>query len=248
MERERTVATALMLLLLGVWLSFTLHQSPRFAGSAWGGLLGVSAALLMLVPLAYTMVKRNTWLREKVNDKLLPTKLLNWHVYASIFGAFLAILHSGHKFQSPLGIVLMTAMLLAILSGYLGRHFLSYVSQDLKEREGSLVVLRIAFNALVKRIVRYPTPLSSRLISRCRKELAATIAGTTKATDTELDLQAIEIAEAIADTEYAISANEAIKRKLRIWLVMHITTSIAFYVFLLLHITASIQFGLRWFS
>lgn len=255
MERERTIITGLMLLLLGLWLSLFLHQSARFAGSAWGGVLGVSAALLMLVPLAYTLVKRIAWLKEVMKDTWPLAKLLKWHIYASMLGAFLAILHSGHKFQSWLGIALMTVMLLAILSGYIGRHFLRYVSQELKEREETLVGLRAAYDALAKRIITHPPNESTAtflsvpaFMSRFRKGLAAAIAGTPKASETDIELQTIEITDAIADMEYAISADDSIKRKLRIWLVVHIGTSIAFYVLLLLHIAAGIQFGLRWFS
>lgn len=249
MEPERRVVTALMLLLSGLWLSFFMHQSPRFAGSAWGGALGVSAALLMLVPLAYTLVKRIPWLQEKIKDKIPLGKLLAWHVYASILGAFLAILHSGHKFQSWLGITLMTSMLLAILSGYIGRHFLRYVSLELREREQTLVGLRAAYDELAKRIPTHALDgLRPTFVARFREGLATTIAGTPKTSELTPISEAIDIADAIAEMEYSVSANEIIKRKLRIWLALHIVASITFYVFLVLHITASLQFGLRWFS
>ena len=58
-DRERTVVTLLVLLMLTVWLGFLLHRSTRFAGSLAGGVLGVSGTILMLVPLAaYCLVKR----------------------------------------------------------------------------------------------------------------------------------------------------------------------------------------------
>ena len=120
MDRERTAVTGFLILLLALWLSFALHQSPRFPGSALGGVLGVSAALLMLVPLAYALVKRMTWLKASVATRIPLSKILAWHVYASIVAAFLAILHSGHRFQSWLGILLISTMLLSIISGYIG--------------------------------------------------------------------------------------------------------------------------------
>ena len=52
-ERERVVASGLVILMLLLWLGFIVHLSPRFPGSLWGGVLGVSGALLMLWPLAY---------------------------------------------------------------------------------------------------------------------------------------------------------------------------------------------------
>ena len=43
-ERERLVIGGLCGLMLVLWLGFLVHRSSRFAGSAWGGLLGVSGA------------------------------------------------------------------------------------------------------------------------------------------------------------------------------------------------------------
>ena len=51
-ERERLVVSGLVVLLLIFWLGFLVHRSPSFAGSLWGGVLCVSGAVLMLVPLA----------------------------------------------------------------------------------------------------------------------------------------------------------------------------------------------------
>ena len=55
-ERERLVVSGLVVLLLLLWLGFLVHRDTRFAGSLWGGVLSVSGAVLMLVPLAYMMV------------------------------------------------------------------------------------------------------------------------------------------------------------------------------------------------
>ena len=250
MERERTVVTGLLLLLLGLWLGFALHRSPRFPGSLGGGVLGVSAAVLMLVPLAYALVKRVDRLKEIVPARWPLPRLLAWHVYASIGGAFLAILHSGHRFQSVLGILLTAVMLLAILSGYVGRHFLRYLSLELKERQDSLVALRTAYDDLAGRIAALPQgPPAFTFASSLRGRLAAVIAGMPRPGEpTELRLRAIELTDAIADVEYAISADSVIKARLRVWLGVHIGTSIAFYVLLALHIAAGIQYGLRWFA
>lgn len=240
MERERSIVTALLLLQLILWLGFLVHRSPRFPGSLWGGVLGVSAALLMLVPLAYTLTKRVGWLKNKVATGLSLSTLLAWHVYASILGAFLAILHTGHRFQSWLGMLLTAAMLLCVFSGYVGRHFLRYVSQELKERQDTLIGLRGAYDALA---------LAPSLVASLPSGLVTALSGPLKTgATTDPHLEAIKITDAIADMEYAISADELIKRRLRVWLGVHIGTSVAFYLLLGLHITAGIQYGLRWFA
>ena len=50
-ERQKIIVSGLITLLLVLTLGFFVHRDPRFAGSLTGGLLGVAAASLMLVPL-----------------------------------------------------------------------------------------------------------------------------------------------------------------------------------------------------
>ena len=66
-DREWSIVTLLVLLMLTVWLGFLLHRSPRFAGSLLGGVLGVSGTILMLVPLAgYIVAKRVRIIKRRV--------------------------------------------------------------------------------------------------------------------------------------------------------------------------------------
>ena len=123
-ERDRLVVSGLVVLLLLLWLGFLVHRDPRFAGSFWGGVLGVSGAVLILVPLAYSLVKRVKWIQDRVWRRVTMRTLLAWHIYAGILGPILALLHTGHKFNSPLGIALTAMMLLVVLSGFTGRYLL----------------------------------------------------------------------------------------------------------------------------
>src|SRR5260370_32632342 len=105
-EREKIVVSGLVALMLLLWLGFTVHISPEFAGSFWGHLLGISGACLMLVPLVYLIIKRVKPLNRFVT-RLVPMRtLLAWHIYAGVIGAILVLLHTGHKFQSVLGTAL----------------------------------------------------------------------------------------------------------------------------------------------
>ena len=96
-ERERLVVSGLVVLLLILWLGFFVHRSARFAGSLWGGILGVSGAVLMLVPLAYLLIKRVSPLKQWVTHRVSMQTLLAWHMYAGILGPILALLHTGHR-------------------------------------------------------------------------------------------------------------------------------------------------------
>lgn len=211
--REHLLVGAAVSLVFLLWIGYGVHRSPRFPGSVEGAILGILAALLMLVPLVYTLIRRLPGvLAPTARARWLP-RLLEWHVYATLAGTALAILHSGHRFESSLGVALMTVMLVATASGFLGRHFLRFVSEEMRLQQTMLDRLRAEFDGLVSTGVAAP-----------------------------------ELGAAISDVEYAIVAEQAIRRQLSIWLAAHIVSSSAFYVFLVLHIAASLQFGLRWLS
>src|SRR5262249_14085772 len=131
-EREPLVAGGLVALLLVLWLGFLFHTSPRFAGSFWGGVFGVSGALLMLVSSAYLVVKRIPPLKRWVTRRVSLQTLLVWHMYTGILGALLGLVHTGHKFNSPLGIALTAASLLVVLSGFVGRYLVKQVSLGIR--------------------------------------------------------------------------------------------------------------------
>ncbi len=237
MGRERIIVGFLTVTLIALWAGFVLHRSPRFAGSGLGAILGIAAAFLLLVPLAYAAAKRITWADSRLVSKALLSNLLVWHIYASMAGGILAIFHSGHRFDSILGIALMATMLASILSGYIGRHFLRYVSLELGERETNLQELRAQYADLAKVVALHAHTQGGSLAPQ-----------DAQTTHSVLQHRAIAISDAIADLEYAIRADTVIKARLRIWLVVHITASIAFYLLLILHVAAAIQFGLRWLA
>ena len=251
MQRERVVVTALLALQVVLWLGFAIHRSPRFPGSVSGAALAISGATLMVLPsLAYVAVKRIPGVKRLVTARLPLRTLLAWHLYGGILGSVLAILHTGHRFGSTLGITLTAAMLLTVFSGFVGRHFLRFVSLELREKQGLLDRLVTAYNDAARRLASQPQPLIALAVPQNgwlaiwrRSQLVARMRG-----DESLALaeQVADLAGAIADLEYAIKTHEHLKRRFAAWLAVHITTSVAFYVLLTLHIWASVYFGLRW--
>src|SRR5271169_1138870 len=103
-EREGVVVSGVLSVLLLGWLGFLVHRSPRFPGSGVGAVFGIAGALLMLIPLAYPIVKRIPFFHARVIPHVSMHSLLAVHVYAGIFGPLLAMIHTGHKFDSELGI------------------------------------------------------------------------------------------------------------------------------------------------
>lgn len=253
MARQRTALSTLIVLLLVLWAGFIVHRSPRFPGSLTGGILAVSGASLIVVfSVFYSAVKRFPALRPALSKYLSMQQLLIVHVYTGALGAILVLLHTGHRFESNLGIALTSSMLLSVFSGYIGGHLLGRVSVELREKQGLLLQLETAYNAAVDELSHKPdSPIASVLpdnpfsFARMRSAIAAKIStsGSERASD-----GAAGIASSIAELEYSIRSHDRFKRWSGHWLALHIGTSLVFYVLLALHVWASIHFGLRWFQ
>jgi hypothetical protein len=245
-ERERIVFTGVLSVLLLGWLGFLVHRSPSFAGSGVGLVFGIAGAALILIPLAYPIVKRIPAINARVTKHVSMQTQLTVHVYSGIFGPLLAIIHTGHKFDSPLGFTLTAVMLLVVVSGYAVRYLLTYVNQEIKDK---LLLLQTARGDLDSAWgVMENTPPEMRDLPKS-PVLAAGLASL------GLDLssggpvgEVTRLAESVADLEYAVRTHELFKRCFSRALKLHIVLSLIFYVLLGLHVWAEIHFGLRWFS
>lgn len=245
-ERERIIVTGVLSVLMFAWLGFLVHASPRFAGSGVGAVFGITGAVLMLVPLAYPIVKRIPYLNARITPHVSLQSWMTMHVYAGIFGPLLGIIHTGHKYDSPLGITLTTAMLLVVVSGFIGRYLLTYVNQDIKDKLLLLQTARGDLDSAWGALKNAPPGLSTLPRSPLLTAGLASLG---------IELQyggpageVTRLAESVADLEFAIRSHELFKRWSSLWLTLHLVLSMLLYVLLALHIWAGIHFGLRWFS
>lgn len=147
---------------------------------------------------------------------------LTWHIYTGLGGAILALVHTGHKFQSSLGIALTAMMLIVVLSGFVGRYLLGFVAEDMRGKQAELATLRAQYDLLA-------APVSTEAVAVNAAALAA------------------PLVDSMADLEYAIRSEERMRIFFSRWLKWHLTVSGILYVLLGLHIWAGIEFGLRWF-
>ncbi len=245
-EREGIVVSSTVGLLLLAWLGFLFHRSPRFAGSGMGAVFGIAGAVLMLIPLAYPIVKRIRFLKARITPHVSMQSLMTLHVYAGILGPLLAIIHTGHKFNSVLGIALTAVMLLVVVSGFAVRYLLTFVAHEIKDK---LLLLQTARGDLDSAWgVLEHSPAEMRVLPKT-PVLAAGLASL----GIELPFggpagEVIRTADGVADLEYAIRTHELFKRWFSRSLTLHIAASFVLYVLLLLHIWSGIHFGLRWFS
>ncbi len=247
-ERESTVVAGLVLLLLVLWIGFLVHRSRTFPGSALGHALGIAGAGLMLVPLAYVFVKRIRRLRAPVTRHVSMRTLLAWHIYSGILGPVLVLLHSGHHFESALGVALTGLTIFVVLSGYVGRYLMRNISAGLRQKESQLQQLTARYEELRSTIATTPSQFAvthTSLWSRLRNAFFVNDAGTDPVL-AALVPRALRLTESRADLEYAIQTHVRFKRWFATWLRFHIVISFVLYAVLALHVWATIYFGLRW--
>lgn len=204
---------------------FLLHSAPRFPGSLAGGLLGIGGALLFVLLLVYTLTKRIPWLRRHTS----PRGTLSFHVYAGAAGAAFGILHTGHKYQSPLGIALVVVMLIVVLSGFVGRYYLAELGAGIRDQQRELGVLRTRYDTIAAVV--------ATALQRGGDAVDAAAQGTVPVS---------ALVAGIAGLEHTIGEREMLKRVLTRWIILHIVAALVLYPMLALHVWSAIYYGLRW--
>jgi hypothetical protein len=243
-ERQGIFVAGTLGVLILAWLGFLVHRSPRFPGSGLGAVFGIAGAVLMLLPLAYPIAKRIPLLHSRITRLASMQSLLSLHVYAGILGPFLAIIHTGHKFDSGLGITLTAVMLLVVVSGFTVRYLLTYVRHEITDKLALLQTARGDLDSAWGVLENSPAEL--------RTLPTATLFGAGLASfGFELSsggpaAAVVRIAESVTDLEYAVRMHELLKRWFSRALKLHIVLSIILYALLALHIVSGIYFGLRW--
>ena len=251
-ERERAIVTGIVLLLLVLLLGFYVHRDPRFPGSLAGGVLGISGAALMLVPLAYLFVKRIPWLKRHATKAVSMRMLLAIHIYAGVLGPIVALLHTGHKFQSPLGIALTSMMVIVALSGFVGRYLMGRVSSDSRDLQQRLAGLRVAYERTAGELIHEPEQ-AGRLspFAGFFSRLAAPFfvsGGSARTGPLPASARALRLSESIADLEYAIETHDIFKQTFGRWLAAHIIIAAILYSLLFIHVWSVWYFGIRWLT
>ena len=245
-ERQGVIVGGTVCVLLLAWLGFLVHRSPRFPGSGTGSAFGIAGAVLMLVPLAYPIAKRIPSLKARITQHASLQSLLTLHVYTGIVGPLLALIHTGHKFDSPLGIALTAVMLLVVVSGFAVRYVLTYVNREIKDK---LLLLQTARGDLDSAWgVLEHSPADMRALPQAPLLAAGLASLGIELSSGSPAGEVTRTAEGVADLEYAVRTHEVFKRWFGRSLKLHIVLSVLLYVLLALHVWSSVYFGIRWFE
>ena len=239
-NHERIIVSSILVVLVFAWLGFLLRVSPRFAGSGLGAVFGISGAVLMLVPLVYVVAKRIPLLKKLLTKHVSMQAWLSIHLYTGIFGALLALIHTGHKYNSQLGIALTATMMLVVVSGFVLRYLTPFVNRDMKDK---LLLLQTARGDLDSAWGVLEKSAAEKKDSP-KRPLLATL-GLASAFD-PAKARVTLLAESVADLEYSIRTHELLMRWFSLALKAHIVLSVAMYALLAAHIASGIYFGLRW--
>ena len=234
-ETEKLIVGGLITALLLFAPGFVLHEAPRFPGSLAGGALGIGGALMMVLLLIYPLIKRATWLRQRVANFISMRAILSFHVYAGALGAVLGILHTGHKFHSAFGVVLVVSMLATVLSGFVGRYYMAHLTTELRDQKAMLDAVRAEYDRIAAEVAGHP--VARRIFGLWRPALAG---GTSEGANLS------GVVNTIADLEFSMRRHEGIRRAFAAWIFVHVVGSIVMYAALSLHIWNSVFFGLRW--
>ena len=243
-DRERIVVTGVLGILLFTWLGFLFHRSPRFPGSGLAAVFGIAGAVLMLVPLSYPVVKRIPFLHDRMTRRFSMQSLLAVHVYAGILGPVFAIIHTGHKFDSFLGISLTAAMLLVVVSGFAVRYLLTYVTHEIADKLILLQTARGDLDSAWGVLATSPAGAGALPGSPLMAAGLASVGFGFESAGPAADVT--RTAESIADLEYAVRTHELFKRWFGWALKIHVVLSVVFYLLLATHVGAGVYFGLRW--
>ena len=240
-ERHGLLAWALTALLLVLWLRFLFHIDPRFPGSLAGSALAIAGTALLLVPLAYTVAKRVF----RVRGGTLRT-FLTIHIYAALIGALLALIHTGHKFDNPLGVLLTAVMLIVVLSGFVGRYLLQETARHLADKRRDLAAFAPVFEAAHQRLI---TSAAAAGHGTPRRALVLRALSPWLVRDRELRAAAgaaIAVADAMAALETSIALDDRMQRWFRLWMPFHLALTTVFYAALAAHVVIVTYYGLRW--
>ena len=227
-ERSDIAVGLLVAFLLLFPFGYLVHVSPRFPGSLAGGIIGIAALVLMLLTLPYVAAKHIAWVDKALSRVVSKPTLLAIHIYAGVLAPILGLVHAAHKLESPVGLLLTVLLLMTVITGFIGRYLLAQLGRALRGRRSELASLRAAF--LEEPAAPTQADTAAPPLSGWKRYLF--VAGDASAGKAG-------IAAALADTEFAIRAEEATNTLFARWRFLHILLGCLIFALLALHVGAA---------
>ena len=239
MWQERNINAYLAVFFAVLVMGFLVHQDPEFAGSAPGHFLGIIGTVLILMTLIYPFRKRVLKKKGKQNP-------LNSHITYGLIGPSLVVIHSGHKLESLIGILIFLSLVLVVLSGIVGRFLFKKVNRSLKEQKQDHKLLK-------DRIERR----KQELFAACSVDysngnaVGESVGRESSAFSPPPDLMDecshwLDELRAFAEKEYNMRFFDRLKTLFTQWIKIHYVISGFLFALLIVHVITTLYYGLRW--
>jgi hypothetical protein len=230
---EKNINAYLALFFTVLMLGFVVHDDPAFAGRALGHLLGIISGILILMTLIYPFRKRVLKKKGRQNP-------LNSHISYGLIGASLAVIHSAHKLQSTIGILIFLSLVLVVLSGIIGRYLFRKVNKSVKQQQRD-------YNLMKSRIEQRKEELKAAWRSR-----DADNAEETESDDSQEWIedwsQWVDEVRALAEIEYSLKFFDYLKALFTRWVRIHHFVTVLLFALLAVHVMTTLYYGLRWLT
>lgn len=238
MLNEKNITALLAVFFMIVVMGFLFHQSPTFAGSLPGHLLGIIGTVVMSMTLVYPFRKRILKKRGKQNP-------INPHIYCGLIGPILVVVHSAHKFSSTIGVLVFLSMFVVVASGIVGKFLFRRVNRSLSRQERDLNALKQVFyrsRADAEFCTGYSVP-----------EQGDSLEHTDQAADAVDDLEGqqrcealLNLAASMTELEQNVRIFSGTKRLFARWVRIHYLLAFFLFAMVVVHVLATFYYGLRW--
>ncbi len=131
------------LLLLTLITDYLLHQSQLRWIERYSGILGT---FLIVISFAYSLRKK------KIITFGKPKVFLVMHEYLAWTGSLMVLVHGGIHFNGILAWAAAAAMLVAVISGLVGKHLLKKSTDTLNDKKGEFVKEGLSNEEIDKKI------------------------------------------------------------------------------------------------
>ncbi|MGM0427767.1 MAG: hypothetical protein ACQEQ7_11090 [Thermodesulfobacteriota bacterium] len=235
---EKNINALLAIFFIFLVAALAFHQSETFAGSLLGHLIGIVGTTMMFLTLIYPYRKRILHKRGRQNP--LPK-----HIFYGLMGPSLVIIHSAHKLDSLIGLLVFLSMLIVVLSGITGRFLFRRVSRTLKDQQRQLAMLKDEFRKRRGEVAACGVYFGLDHGEE-QENMAEMENGLPAETPRDQCKQLFDIAQSISELEYATTIFDSTKSLFSKWMIVHHVLTLFLFSFVILHILTALYYGLRW--
>ncbi|MCF8145924.1 MAG: hypothetical protein K9N21_18610 [Deltaproteobacteria bacterium] len=235
---EKNINALLAIFFIVLVAGLLFHESETFAGSLLGHSIGIVGTTMIFLTLIYPYRKRVRHQRGRQNP-------LSKHIFYGLMGPSLVVIHSAHKLDSLIGLLVFLSMLIVVLSGITGRFFFRRISRTLKDQQRQLAVLKEEFRKRRKMVAACEAYFGLDHAEE-NENRAETENGRYEGAQRDQCEELLDIAQSMSELEYTTTIFDSTKSLFSKWMIVHHVLTLFLFSFVFLHILTVLYYGLRW--